>query len=64
MSWVNGANFNSLVHIESIYEIRNRLKLLGKTEVVYNSRALNFFADSLAKQGSSNCGDFVHIMNI
>ena len=63
VSWVNCDNFGSLAHIDFIYEICNWLKAIGKTKVIFKSRASNFIADSLAKEGSNNCGDYVHIMD-
>ncbi|KAK3189924.1 hypothetical protein Dsin_029485 [Dipteronia sinensis] len=49
----------SMAHVNSIYDIRSCMRDFGSLEVVYDSRAYNSFADSLAKMGSSMIGDFV-----
>ncbi|KAK3206432.1 hypothetical protein Dsin_020478 [Dipteronia sinensis] len=59
VSWVNDEDFGNIGHINSIYDIRSSMSYFGSLEVVYDSRAFNSFADSLAKMGSSIVGDFV-----
>ncbi|KAK3199731.1 hypothetical protein Dsin_023146 [Dipteronia sinensis] len=58
VSWVNNSgDFGSLKHVKLIYDIRDLLKLLRRTSVVFNPRHTNAFADDLAKKGSQNLGD-------
>ncbi|KAK3225735.1 hypothetical protein Dsin_005597 [Dipteronia sinensis] len=57
VSWVNSGAFGNLIHVDTIYEIHNWLRLLVNTDVVYISRVSNSFAYSLARQGLGNCGD-------
>ena len=59
VSWVNGAGFGSLKHLNFIYDIRSLLSVLGRTVVIFNPRSTNCFADSLAKRGSNSEGDFI-----
>ncbi|KAK3193125.1 hypothetical protein Dsin_024435 [Dipteronia sinensis] len=51
VTWVNDRSFGSVKHVNLIYKIRGNLIKLGKTVVIYNSRASNSFADMLAKKG-------------
>ncbi|KAK3219673.1 hypothetical protein Dsin_013643 [Dipteronia sinensis] len=51
VSWVNSKGFGNLKHIHTIYDIRNSLKILDNTRVIFISRASNSFADLLAKKG-------------
>ncbi|KAK3197913.1 hypothetical protein Dsin_021328 [Dipteronia sinensis] len=59
VSWVNNEGFGSLKHVNTIYEIQGILRFLSNIEVIYNPRSSNSFADMLAKNGSSQSGDFV-----
>ncbi|KAK3221046.1 hypothetical protein Dsin_015016 [Dipteronia sinensis] len=63
VSWVNGEDVGSLEHAYIIFDIHNWLKRFPNLVVSYASRYSNFFADSLAKQGARNCGDFVQFMD-
>ena len=56
VSWVNSVGFESLQHINLIYEIRTILHFLGRTKVVFNLRSTNSFANSLVGGLSSECG--------
>ncbi|KAK4852414.1 hypothetical protein QYF36_023810 [Acer negundo] len=51
--------FGCLKFVKTIYDIRTLLKDLHNIKIVHNSRDSNSMADSLAKKGSSNSGDFV-----
>ncbi|KAK3222181.1 hypothetical protein Dsin_009206 [Dipteronia sinensis] len=53
VSWINSEGLGSLKHIKLIYEIRSLLNNLHNARVLFNSRASNSFADSLAKKGSA-----------
>ncbi|KAK3212018.1 hypothetical protein Dsin_016724 [Dipteronia sinensis] len=57
VSWINGKGIGSFNHVNSIYDIRNKLKLVGG-EVKFRSRDSNKFADRLAKLGYIKKGDF------
>ncbi|KAK3170526.1 hypothetical protein Dsin_000142 [Dipteronia sinensis] len=59
VSWVNEGDFGSLDHYNIINDIRINMRSFGDVEVVHESRVFNSFADSLAKMGSSQSGDFV-----
>ena len=59
VSWVNSKEFGNVEHVNSIYDIRTILKERGGLQVVFESRIFNSFADSLAKMGSNEGGDFV-----
>ncbi|KAK0574763.1 hypothetical protein LWI29_028697 [Acer saccharum] len=59
VSWVNSSSFGSLKHVNVIYDIRNFLRSLGRTVVIFNPRSSNCFADSLAKKGSNQEGDYM-----
>ena len=52
VGWVNGSGTISSNCEFAINEIRSLLNLLGSTSVVFNYRASNTLADSLAKKGS------------
>ena len=52
VAWVNGIGTISSDCDFAFNEIRSILSLLGSTSVVFNSRASNTLADSLAKKGS------------
>ncbi|KAK1565417.1 hypothetical protein Q3G72_026062 [Acer saccharum] len=52
VAWVNGIGTISSDCDFATNEIRSFLSLLGSTSVVFNSRASNTLADSLAKKGS------------
>ena len=60
VNWVNGSGYGSLNHVNIIYDIRFNLNILGSTEVIYNPRSSNCFADFLAKKGSSLAGDTMY----
>ncbi|KAK2662554.1 hypothetical protein Ddye_001128 [Dipteronia dyeriana] len=64
VSWVNNGDFGNIGCVNAIYDIRSAMRILGGVEVVYDSRAFNSFADSLAKMGSSERGDFVEWRDI
>ncbi|KAK2650145.1 hypothetical protein Ddye_017634 [Dipteronia dyeriana] len=52
VSWVNCAGVGSLKHVNYIYNIRNCLRILGNTSMVFNPRfSSNAYADALAKKG-------------
>ncbi|KAK3185174.1 hypothetical protein Dsin_032460 [Dipteronia sinensis] len=53
VSWVNSRSMGCLKYVNLIYDIRNCLSSLSNMWVIFNSRASNSFADSLAKQGSA-----------
>ncbi|KAK3199199.1 hypothetical protein Dsin_022614 [Dipteronia sinensis] len=53
VAWINNEDIGNLAHINSIYDIRSCMSTFGSLEVVYDSRAFNSLADSLAKMGSS-----------
>ncbi|KAK2651427.1 hypothetical protein Ddye_011283 [Dipteronia dyeriana] len=57
VTWINSKGMGNLNHVKTIYEICNLLYHLGHTRVIFNSRASNSFADSLAKKGSAMEGD-------
>lgn len=59
VSWVNSTDFGNVDHINTIYDIQSMLKVRGDIQVVFDSRIYNTFADSLAKMGSDNRGDFL-----
>ncbi|KAK3206452.1 hypothetical protein Dsin_020498 [Dipteronia sinensis] len=59
VAWVNSEEVGNVAHMNTIYEIRNCMRSKCSIEVLYESRAFNSFADSLAKMGSSKNGDFV-----
>ncbi|KAK3220760.1 hypothetical protein Dsin_014730 [Dipteronia sinensis] len=59
VSWVNNGDFGSLDHFNLISEIHSNMSSLGDIEVIYESRAFNSFANSLAKIGSNFFRDFV-----
>ncbi|KAK3220004.1 hypothetical protein Dsin_013974 [Dipteronia sinensis] len=61
VAWINKEDFGNLAHINSIYDIRSCMSNFGNLEVVYDSRAYNSFADSLAKMGSS-MGFFLFVL--
>ena len=39
VSWINNDSFGSLNHLRMIYDIRAMLSYLGRTFVIFNSRA-------------------------
>ncbi|KAK3219198.1 hypothetical protein Dsin_013168 [Dipteronia sinensis] len=57
VSLVNNGAFGSLNHVDMIYDIRSIMNSVLKMAAVYDSRAFNAFADSLAKHGSSMGGE-------
>ncbi|KAK3188114.1 hypothetical protein Dsin_027675 [Dipteronia sinensis] len=58
VAWVNNVDgIGSFKHVDFIYDIRNYLRILGNSLVVYNPRYLNSFENNLAKMGSNNEGD-------
>ncbi|KAK3219556.1 hypothetical protein Dsin_013526 [Dipteronia sinensis] len=59
VAWVNNDDFGSINHVKWIYDIRCKLKILGNTSVVYNSRSSNSFVDMLARRGSSLKEDII-----
>ncbi|KAK3183271.1 hypothetical protein Dsin_030557 [Dipteronia sinensis] len=59
VAWVNNDDFGSINHVNWIYDIRCKLKILGNTSVVYNSRTSNSFVDMLARRGSSLKEDII-----
>ena len=54
---MNDENFGNLAFVNTIYDIRCKLRILGNTNVCLNSRVTNSVADSLAKRGSSMDGE-------
>ena len=59
VSWVNEGEFGNLAHVQTIFEIRGMLLEAENIKVVFDLRIFNSLADSLAKMGSSETGDFV-----
>ncbi|KAK3218848.1 hypothetical protein Dsin_012818 [Dipteronia sinensis] len=53
VSWVNSEGIGILKHVETIFNIRNMLCILGNTQVIFNSRDSNYFVDTPAKKGST-----------
>ncbi|KAK3213079.1 hypothetical protein Dsin_017785 [Dipteronia sinensis] len=59
VDWVNESGIGHINLVDSIYDIRSKLDYLGNTKVIYNSRATNLLADSLAKKGLASTGEFI-----
>ena len=59
VSWVNSKEYGKVELVNSIYDIRQILTDNDGIQVVFDSRIFNSFADSLAKMGSNDRGDFV-----
>ncbi|KAK3206785.1 hypothetical protein Dsin_020840 [Dipteronia sinensis] len=59
VSWVYNDGFGSLDNIDSIYDIREKLRYLRKVIVTYNPTSTNSMVDMLAKRASNLEGDIV-----
>ena len=59
VAWVNKGDFGNVEHLQMVYDIRSILLEAENIKVIFDLRIFNSFADSLAKMGSSNQGDFV-----
>ncbi|KAI9186919.1 hypothetical protein LWI28_022276 [Acer negundo] len=58
VSWVNKiGEIGSFKHVQIIYDLRNFMKVLICTLVVFHNRSTNSIADNLAKRGSNQNGD-------
>ncbi|KAK3224489.1 hypothetical protein Dsin_011514 [Dipteronia sinensis] len=55
--WVNNEGIGSLKHVQIIYDIRCNVRVMGRSLVIYNSRASNSVVDQLAKNGSGGSED-------
>ena len=64
VSWVNTKDFGNIELINFIYEIRSLMEEHGGLKVVFGARIFNSFADSLAKMGSNERGDFVDWIDV
>ncbi|KAK3210490.1 hypothetical protein Dsin_015196 [Dipteronia sinensis] len=54
VSWANNVGFGNLKLVNSIYDIRNKIREHGGIEIMYDSRAFNSYADNLAKMASTD----------
>ncbi|KAK1571361.1 hypothetical protein Q3G72_015586 [Acer saccharum] len=63
VNWINSGEVGCLALVDQIFKIRNWLRFLPSSVVVYNSRSSNFLADSLARQGSGNSGYYVRVLD-
>ena len=59
VSWVLGEGIGNIDNWESIYDIKECLKVLPRLSVVFSSRASNSFTDNLAKRGSMAVEDLM-----
>ncbi|KAK1559135.1 hypothetical protein Q3G72_011041 [Acer saccharum] len=59
VSWVKSEGFGSYNHVNQVYNIRCILKGLEGSQISFNPRSSNSFADTLAKMGSNISGDFI-----
>lgn len=59
VSWINSNDLGNIRFTHLFYEIRNSLFLLRQATVQFSSRSTNFFADFLAKKGSSSEGEVI-----
>ncbi|KAK3213218.1 hypothetical protein Dsin_017924 [Dipteronia sinensis] len=62
--WVNNEDFGNLDHVDRIYEIRNKLVLMGNTKVIFIPRSTNSFVDMLAKRGSNKVRDVLEMGDV
>lgn len=58
VSWANSIDFGSIDHVNTVYDIRSLLRSGAGLKVVFDSRIFNSFADSLAKMGADDRGNF------
>ncbi|KAK1550632.1 hypothetical protein Q3G72_022279 [Acer saccharum] len=63
VNWINRGDVGCLAFVDQIFDIRNWLRLLPSSVVAFISRSSNFLADSLARQGSVNNGDYVRVLD-
>ncbi|KAK3211007.1 hypothetical protein Dsin_015713 [Dipteronia sinensis] len=59
VSWINKGDFGDMEDSNTILDIRSSLSAFGGLDVVFDSRVFNSLADSLAKMGANQTGDFV-----
>ena len=64
VSWINVDSIGSLDHVDLIYGIREIIRFHGSLAIRFSSRALNSYADRLAKNGSNMEGDVLQWSNV
>ncbi|KAK1572064.1 hypothetical protein Q3G72_027038 [Acer saccharum] len=63
VNWINSGEVGCLAFVDQIFEIRNWLRIIQNSSCCFHSRSTNSLADSLARQGSGNNGDYVRFID-